>query len=126
LVVRYKFSQSNIQKSNTYHTQDLQATGGLKATLTVVTRKGQITLPVAIRQSLGIKEGDKIAVSLTKNPEGQQDQMLLKPVSSVAEMTYGAVAQRVSGKPPADFKDVQRAFEEGVAQEVIAETPLKE
>jgi AbrB family looped-hinge helix DNA binding protein len=115
-----------MQTGSTYHSQDVQTTGGLKATLTVVTRKGQITIPSDIRQSLGIKEGDKIAVSLTKNPEGQEDQMVLKPVSSVAEMTYGAVAPRVSGKQPADFKEARRAFEEGVAQEVIAETPLKE
>lgn len=112
-----------MQTGSTYHSQDVQTTGGVKASLTVVTRKGQITLPVEIRQSLGIKEGDKIAVSLTTNPDGQEDQMVLKPVSSVAEMTYGAVAPFASDKEPVDYKEARRAFEEGVAQEVMAETP---
>jgi AbrB family looped-hinge helix DNA binding protein len=72
--------------------------------LTVVTRKGQITLPAPIRRSLDIKEGDKIAVSLDAN-----DQVVLRPVRSVAEMTYGAVEPR---QRPEDLDALRRQFEE--------------
>ena len=86
---------------------------------TSVTRKGQITLPAEIRRSLGIKEGDKVAVSLVVGAEGEQPQVMLKPVRSVAELTFGAVTPR---KQPEDIKELRKAFEEGIAEQVIAET----
>ena len=78
-----------------------------------VTRKGQITLPAEIRQSLGIKVGDKVAVSLVAISEGEGLQAVIRPVRSVAEMTFGAVRPR---KRPEDFKELRRAFEERVAE----------
>jgi AbrB family looped-hinge helix DNA binding protein len=98
----------------TYHNQEVPA---MKELFTVVTKKGQITLPVEIRRSLGIKQGDKIAVALVA---GEPSQVLLKPVHSVAELTFGAVTPR---KRPEDFKELRREFEEGVAEEVVAEAP---
>jgi antitoxin PrlF len=92
----------------------------MKELLTVVTRKGQITLPAEIRKSLGIKEGDKVAVSLG-DPETSP--VVLRPVRSVAEMTFGAVSPR---KRPEDFRELRRQFEEGVAEEVNAEAPPAE
>jgi AbrB family looped-hinge helix DNA binding protein len=92
----------------------------MKEQLTIVTRKGQITLPAEMRKLLGIKEGDKIAVSLV-DVSGEEPRLSLKPVRSVAEMTFGAVRPR---KRPEDFKELRREFEEGTAQEVVAETQL--
>src|SRR5215210_542888 len=47
---------------------------------TVVTRKGQITIPAPIREALGIKEGDTISVALEGN------KVKLEPVAlSLAE-----------------------------------------
>jgi AbrB family looped-hinge helix DNA binding protein len=93
----------------------------MKELLTVVTRKGQITLPAEIRRSLGIKEGDKVAVSLEEGEAGEQARVvILKPVRSIAVMTFGAVRPR---KRPEDFKELRRHFEEGLAEEVMAETP---
>lgn len=63
----------------------------MRELLTSVTKKGQITLPAEIRRSLGIKEGDKVAVSLTEVGDGEEPQVVLTPVRSVAEMTFGAV-----------------------------------
>jgi AbrB family looped-hinge helix DNA binding protein len=83
--------------------------------LTRVTRKGQITLPVQIRRKLGIKEGDKVALSL--DPSGEAE-VVLKPVRSVAEMTFGAVTPR---RRPEDFKGLRRLFEDETAEEVNAE-----
>lgn len=90
-----------------------------KKLFTVVTRKGQITLPAEIRRSLGIKEGDRVAVSLVDNGDDVPRQAVLKPVRSVAEMTFGAVTPR---KQPEDFGELRRHFEEGLAEETISET----
>ncbi|MFN8481512.1 MAG: AbrB/MazE/SpoVT family DNA-binding domain-containing protein [Anaerolineae bacterium] len=88
----------------------------MKELLTVVTRKGQITLPAEIRQRLGIKEGDKIAVSVD---EAEPTQAIVRPVRSVAEMTYGAVAPL---KRPEDFIALREAFENETAEDAEAET----
>lgn len=89
----------------------------MKELLSVVTRKGQITLPVAIRRSLGIREGDKVALSLD---ESDQARVILRPVRSVAELTFGAVTPR---KRPEDFQELRQRFEEGIAEEAMAEIP---
>ena len=89
----------------------------MKELLSVVTRKGQITLPVAIRRSLGIREGDKVALSLD---DSDQSQVILRPVRSVAELTFGAVTPR---KRPEDFQELRQRFEEGIAEEAMAEIP---
>ena len=89
----------------------------MKELLSVVTRKGQITLPVAIRRSLGIREGDKVALSLD---DSDQARVILRPVRSVAELTFGAVTPR---KRPEDFQELRQRFEEGIAQEAMAEIP---
>lgn len=51
--------------------------------LTTLTRKGQITIPLEVRQALGLERGDKIAVSLDEN--GAR----LRRVGSVVESTFG-------------------------------------
>lgn len=86
---------------------------------TSVTRKGQITLPAEIRRSLGIKEGDKVMVSLVSGPDNEQLLAVLKPVRSVAERTFGAIEPLSQSKNDKDLRD---AFEEGVASQVIDET----
>jgi AbrB family looped-hinge helix DNA binding protein len=86
---------------------------------TSVTRKGQITLPAEIRRSLGIKEGDKVAVSLVSGPDNEQPLAILKPVRSVAERTFGAIKPLSQSKNDKDLRD---AFEQGIATEVIEET----
>lgn len=40
----------------------------MKELLTVVTRKGQITIPAEVRKALNLKQGDKVALVL--EPEG--------------------------------------------------------
>ena len=90
----------------------------MKEMLTVVTRKGQITLPADIRRKLGIKEGDKVAVSLAPTPDGEQAQVVLRPVRSVAEMTFGAVPEP---QQSVDLDEMRRMFEEETAARVINE-----
>jgi AbrB family looped-hinge helix DNA binding protein len=85
--------------------------------LTVVTRKGQITVPAEIRRSLGLKVGDKVALSLSE-PDKQQAK--LRPIRSLAELTFGAVNPR---RRPKDLKQLRHQFESEVAEQVLSEKP---
>src|SRR5579883_2132859 len=53
--------------------------------VTVVTRKGQVTIPAAIRRSLGIKEGDTVTVAV----EG--DAVKLRPTRTSIRDFYQSV-----------------------------------
>ena len=87
----------------------------VKESLTVLTRKGQITVPAEIRRALGLKEGDKVAVSLRDDDASQAN---LRPVKSVAALTFGAVKPR---RRPEDLGELRRLAEETVVEEAIAE-----
>jgi AbrB family looped-hinge helix DNA binding protein len=87
----------------------------MKEVLSVVTRKGQITLPAEIRRSLGIKQGDKVSLALDDQDETR---VILRSVRSVAELTFGAVKPR---RRPEDFQELRQRFEEDLAAE--APTP---
>jgi AbrB family looped-hinge helix DNA binding protein len=45
-----------------------------------VTRKGQTTIPLSVRQKLGIKEGDELLVEAT-----EQGNVLLKPIPKLED-----------------------------------------
>jgi AbrB family looped-hinge helix DNA binding protein len=74
---------------------------------TVMTRKGQITVPADIRRALGLSIGDKLAVSLEKTDSGLRAS--LRPVRSVADMTFGAIKPR---RRPEDFDELRELFME--------------
>lgn len=119
-----KFS---MQTGSTYNNQVGGSVAGKGEQLTSITRIGQITLPIGIRRSLGLTEGDKIVVSLIHLEDDKQPQAMLRPVRSVAEMTYGAVVVPIHGhepRLPSDLKAMRRAFEEGVADQVMAAMPI--
>ena len=80
-----------------------------------VTRKGQVTVPVAIRKALGLREGDKVAFVLT---DREKLQATLRPVPSVATKTFGTLASSV---PMLSVRDERLAFQEGMADEEEAE-----
>jgi AbrB family looped-hinge helix DNA binding protein len=84
--------------------------------VTTMTRKGQISVPAAIRSALGLKEGDKVAFSLAG---GKKKQATLRPVQSVADMTSGKLASPVPMRSP---EEERAAFAEGVADELAEET----
>jgi AbrB family looped-hinge helix DNA binding protein len=85
--------------------------------LSVLTRKGQVTVPAEIRRALQLKEGDKVAFSLDEQTAGS---ITLRPVRSVAAMTAGAITPR---KRPEDLEALKEAAWEEVAEDVLAETP---
>jgi len=82
--------------------------------LTVVTRKGQITVPVSIRKALKIRQGDKLALSLKSDASGE---VTIRAVKSVADATYGVAASSGQAANVADWRD---EFGEGMAEEAVA------
>jgi AbrB family looped-hinge helix DNA binding protein len=78
--------------------------------LTVVTRKGQITIPVEIRRALDLKEGDKVEVTL------EDGHARLSPYGSVTARTAGMF--RGEG-PPLSAEELREAAERAMAEIAI-------
>ncbi len=89
---------------------------GMYERVSVITRKGQVTLPAEIRRALGLREGDKVVFEL----EDATGRITVRPVRSVADRTYGAVAPR---QWPEDLAALRERAIEEIAEEVLAETP---
>jgi AbrB family looped-hinge helix DNA binding protein len=81
----------------------------MKELLTVVTRKGQITVPVAIRRSLGLKEGDKVSLTL----EHDNGVRLTRAVGVVAR-TAGMMNPH---RKPLDSSGLREAAEQAIADD---------
>ena len=80
---------------------------------TTMTRKGQVTIPVEIRRSLGLAEGDRV------NVEQHGEVVLLRRATSVAERTAGILAKYRRSIPLTPDQE-RAAFEQAVADEVTA------
>jgi AbrB family looped-hinge helix DNA binding protein len=87
-----------------------QEFSSMHETVTTVTRKGQITLPVAIRKALGITRGDKVVLSL------EDDEVRLKRTESVTAQTAGSLH---SEQPALPADEEREAAEEAIAQESV-------
>ncbi len=83
----------------------------MKERVTVVTRKGQITIPAEIRRVLHINVGDKVVVSL------EEDGVKLKPSAGVVARTAGALK---SDSPLLTPEQEREAAERAVAEEVVS------
>lgn len=83
----------------------------MKERLSVVTRKGQVTVPAEIREALGIKEGDKVAFVV------EDDRIELRRRGSVVEATAGVF----KGRGP--VRTAEELREE--AERAIAETTVE-
>jgi AbrB family looped-hinge helix DNA binding protein len=78
---------------------------------TVMTRKGQVTVPAPVRRALGLKEGDRIAFIL------ERDEVRLVPRGSVVARTAGIF--RSYGREPAPTtEELREAAEWATAQDV--------
>lgn len=78
--------------------------------LTVMTRKGQITIPADVRRALDLKEGDKVAVTL------ENGHARLVPYGSVAARTAGVF--RGEG-PPLSAEELREAAERAMAEAAV-------
>jgi AbrB family looped-hinge helix DNA binding protein len=80
----------------------------MKEQYTVITRKGQITVPAEIRKALGLQIGDRVAVSLDEDGQLHAN---VRRVRSVADATFGSI----HSKRPVDEEEVRQAFTEHAA-----------
>lgn len=74
-----------------------------------MTTKGQVTIPIKIRQSLGLSQGDKVVFIV------EDSGVKIKPSKSVVEATFGALA---GDQPSMSAEQERDAFERFVAEEV--------
>lgn len=79
--------------------------------VSLVTRKGQITIPAEIRRKLGIKEGDKVALRIEED-----DQVRLSRVEGVVDRTAGSLKTR---RPVPPVERLCRISEEAIAAESV-------
>ncbi len=77
----------------------------------VVTRKGQITIPAEIRRALDIKEGDKVAFTI------EAGELKLSRTGSVVAATAGALKSEMPALSPSEER---KAAEQAIAEDVVA------
>ena len=75
----------------------------VEASIVKVTRRGQTTIPVAIREQYGIKEGDRLLVEVTEKG------ILFKPIPKLLDMA-GFMAGH--GTPEEIKKEIDKLREE--------------
>lgn len=76
-----------------------------------ITSKGQITIPLEIRQRLRLHQGDKVTFAL----EG--DHAILKPATSIVAATAGILK---GSEPALDIAELREAGEQAIADDVSA------
>ena len=78
--------------------------------VSVVTRKGQITIPAEFRKALGLNEGDKVALSL------EEGKVRLSPSESVVTRTAGVFK---TDEPAKTAEELRVLAEEAIAADVM-------
>ena len=78
--------------------------------LMVLTRKGQITIPVEIRRALGLTEGDRMALVM------EDDQVRITRTGSAVARTAGLLK---STDAPLSAEDLREKAEEAIASSAI-------
>jgi len=89
----------------------------MNETITRITSKGQVTVPVVIRRALGLKPRDRIAFSL------EDGVATLRKAESVVDKLAGSV--KYDG-PPLDFKKLREEFARDMARNAAKGTGLEE
>jgi antitoxin PrlF len=79
----------------------------------LVTRKGQVTIPVEIRRELNIKEGDR--VKFVRDGDGVR----IDPVGDVVAQSAGSLGKYRQGPVPT-IEELKKAVEQAVAEDVVA------
>ena len=80
----------------------------MKEILSTVTSKGQVTIPIAVRQSLGLETGDKIAFTI------EDSQVTVRKTGSVVTSTAGIFRHR---QPARTAEELRTAAEDAIAAE---------
>jgi len=74
----------------------------------IVTRKGQTTIPIAIRQLLGLRQGDRVVFVL------EDGHVCIKRSGSVVARTAGILK---SARPPLTAEELRDAGEQAIAED---------
>ncbi len=80
----------------------------MKEGFSTITSKGQVTIPVEIRHSLGLKTGDKVAFTV------EDSGVRVRKTGSVVAATAGIVK---SPQPAKTAEELRTAAEEAIATE---------
>lgn len=72
-----------------------------------ITRKGQVTIPTAIRDRLGMKEGEKVLFVM------RGEEVVLKVIKETILDLRGSVQ---SSAHPEDFEKIRRSVKQAVAK----------
>ena len=75
-----------------------------------ITSKGQITIPKAIREHLGVTSGHRLEFRI-----GDDGAVTVLPINRSAASSAGAFAHKARGKPVSD-EDMRRAIGESVSE----------
>lgn len=78
---------------------------------TTITKKGQVTIPVSIREILDLKASDSLLFSLEKN------KIIATPVKSDVLSLYGSV--KVKTKQPVNFKKLRQKMIKELAKKAV-------
>lgn len=82
----------------------------MKETHTVITRKGQTTIPIEIRRALNLKEGDRIAFVV------EAERVFIQRAASIVSRTAGMCK---SNHPPLSPAELRESAEQAIADEAI-------
>jgi AbrB family looped-hinge helix DNA binding protein len=82
----------------------------MKELWTVVTRKGQVTVPAEIRREMDLKKGDRVAFVMDDGV------VRLIRTTSVVERTAGALKSHTL---PLTAEELREAAERAIAQEAV-------
>lgn len=82
----------------------------MKALSTVITRKGQVTIPAELRKSMGLKRGDKVAFIVTKK------RIELSKAESIIEKTKGMLK---GDEKPLTAKELRKLGEQLIADAAV-------
>ena len=82
----------------------------MKEHTSVITRKGQITIPAEIRRALSLNEGDRVAF------EVEEDRIRIARRGSVVARTAGALK---SDMPMLSPEEEREAGERAIAEDVV-------
>ncbi len=87
----------------------------MKEIVSAVTDKGQVTIPVEVRNRLGLGCGQKAVFQI------EDDEVRLRPERFTLESVFGSVPA-LSGRESDDFEDqIEEAMEEE-AKRIVSET----
>jgi len=76
-----------------------------------ISTKGQVTIPVSIRNRLSIKAFDKLSFST------YEDTIIAKPVRDNFLSLYGSIKSK---KKPVDFKKVRKLMIKKIAEHIVS------